>query len=632
MKRRAFLLAMMLCLIPIALIMMITLSGQLMQESGMTIMAQRRAKAFYLAQAGLTAGFQLFSANNFQGRTFESDGVTATLTSSPDFLRLYGLTGLTYSGGWYTWKWNPGDPEMDSYTRSGAPETYRFKVYLPTGTSWKIEVEAVVDGQISRQEMGGSLESPYNYTVFDNGDCNDFTKAEDYAVQGSVYANGDLYLRPWATPGMSVGPFVIVKPTVGKLDFDVDSITAAGKILRSRDALGEADPGVGGDVTISSTANTLAPTLMEGKKQGFVGPGNAYDSENPNWRSTALSKYKNTVTDGELGAKKKALPGRGVFLPGGYLDGKADLHVDSSTSAAWCSDKTFYNQAENRSVTVKEIDVSQALGALPPGGGLIYSKVPVRLVNAAKVDKKFSLASCATVYTKGDFNKDFPDAAAFASGVKQSKPASIMTTDRVYALSDSFNDAASATYYDPANPANLLAPKYASDAPHYAGDPADRIELNAAIVDGRATRDTRVWVDSASDPTFPQTPNPFKVSTYFYFPTPSDNTGTRLVPDTQDSHPGLKIAYPNGDDYLENLQKIKFNYRGPHVHTRHAKMAKWDNSDSAADPTITPWIVKSSYIPADRRDYQADPNLALPGNAPPIPIWSCRKLLWKVLQ
>ncbi|CAN0426936.1 unnamed protein product, partial [Phaeothamnion confervicola] len=256
----------------------------------------------------------------------------------------------------------------------------------------------------------------------------------DESISGTIYSRGDLF---------------IVKPTNGILNLDVSSLTSAGRIVRYQDALGEPDPG--GTVTISSSTNGLAPTVMNGTTQGRTGQGQAYDSYNGQWRpapsntNDVVTRFQGNVLDSEVGVTKRELPSGQILQPGGYYDTRASAHIDSSTTSTtypWISDKSFYNQAEDRTVHVKEIDVSVMIQSGNfPANGVIYSQVPVRLVNAAKLNQDLTVASSATIYTKGDFNKDNPD----GSGPNQSHAAALMTSDRVYNLTDDFSDSGSAT-------------------------------------------------------------------------------------------------------------------------------------------------------------------------------------------
>jgi len=621
MSKKAFLLATMLTMIPVALILMFTLSATLISQSGMTMLAMRKNKSFYLGQAGLATAFQVFGLNNNSGHTHESDGVTI----STDVLQPYGTTDLTLDNGWYRWQWNPGDPPSRSYTRSGRAETYRFKVWLPTPTSWKIQCEATVDNVVSLQEIGGNLTLIYDYMVFDNGDTSDFSRAEQHAVTGKIHANGNLYLRPWSTEGfyidipiLGIHRKILEKVDPANLDIDATEISSAKRIVRFQDNLGNPDPG--GNIHISNSALGLGPTLMEGKDQGANGQGNAFDSYHPNWRSTAVSKYQGTVTDSELGAKKQNMPQRGALEPNGYYDQRAGLHIDSGYSAAGVSEKTFYNQSENREVTVKELDIAAMKAANTlPANGIIYSEVPVRLVNAQVLPGKLTVASQATIYTKGDFNKDNPD----GTGPGQHQAASLLTSDRIYPLTSSFSDSQSYHYPDPGTVIGPGPPE-AHDPPLYPGDDPDVLELNAARMDGVPSADERAWVNEPG--------NPYFVPGEFTHPLTGHKMGVKEISNSADpTHPGMKVAYPDGDDLLENLQQVTMKFRGTISHTRTAKMAKFDNSD-ANTPGITPWVVKSSYIPPKKRSFEQDPLLASPTNGPPLQPRAARKLFWHEIR
>ncbi len=441
--RRAFVLATMLALIPIALIIMGTLTTQLFRESGMTISTQRKTKAFYLAQSGLTAAYTLYSWNVYRGHTHESDGATPTVNApGNDFLQAFGFPGHSLdSDGYYRWEWNPGQPMNQSFFRSHSQEMYRFKVYQPTASTFVLYCEAQVDGQLSRQQIGGVLDNPFGYVTFDNGDSNDYTLAENIDLNGKLHANGDLFIRPMKTdgyeillnlPNLSVGQKLAILTAdpalasklsalpnpyslklVNQADplykFDVDSLTSAGKIYRHKDIHGEPDPG--GTLRIASASAGLPFTDVPGGVKGV-----AFDSDNPNWRpgqpnpsqTDAVARFKGVVSDHTLGGKKRDISFSKAFEAGGYYETQAQLKISSSTpNSAWAAPLKFYNQNENREVIGKEINVSSLLASGDfPANGIIYSDVPVRLVGAASITKKLTIASSSTIYTKGDFNKD----------------------------------------------------------------------------------------------------------------------------------------------------------------------------------------------------------------------------------
>lgn len=638
MKRRGFLLAMALLILPIAALMIFSVSRLVLTEAGMSSQAQKKMRAFYVCQAGMAAAYHAFGANNYNAVTHDTDGSSIIPSGDPKLLDPYNEPFLSrQADGWFHWQWNPGDPPASSFTQSGQGEEYRFQIYFPDPGHWRIVCEGRVGAVVSRQEQWGQLRSAYEFVDFDNGDTSDFNMAEVHQVIGPIHSNGNMYLRPWTTGGFSLGPLVLVHPvTPAQLNIQSNSVTSAGKIIRYEDAWQRQDPGGTVSITKGSSAGPLV--IMEGRDQGAVGAGNAYDSDHPQWKdptSGAIPKWGGTVADGQLGVKKLSVPLRDALLPGGYYDRKSSTPpnikiVPSDADNAWMHSKTFYNQAEDRQVTVKEIDVAamQAAGAYP-ANGIIYSTAPLRIVNAAKLPAPITISSDQTIYTKSDFNMDNPD----GTGIGQKVSASLVTSDRVYNLTSSFDDTESYTFRNPV----LDPPAEASDAARYAGDPDNVVEVNAAIVDGQPTTNVRAWDNTPG--------NPYRVAGTYVNPLTGEDTGAKAV--TTQSILGitapLKIAYPNSMGYLENLQACRVVQNGSIVHLRTAKMAQYDNSDAdptspTYDPTVMPWLTKSYYIPPYvdpssgliTRKQIHDPMLVT--SPPPLTPFTSRKLLWRVLN
>ena len=239
-------------------------------------------------------------------------------------------------------------------------------------------------------------------------------------------------------------------------------------------------------------------------------------------------------------------------------------------------------------------------------------------------EEKFTFASTATIYTKGDFNVDDPSGAGPAQSV------ALMTTDRVYHVTQGFNDNKSAIYPypDPAaaqaviNSGNLGAMMQLNSALPLmdpAQDSGNVLEVNAAVVDGAPANDVLAWNPKSS---VNQGQNVKRSD--------GTDTGVRHVAVPSDpSH--IHFAYPTGGDYLENLQNLTIKSKGPRVHMQTAKMAAMDNTNLAANPKLTPWIFQTCFLPAKQRVFEADPKLALPNTEPPGSIRACRQLFWKVL-
>lgn len=635
MKKRAFLLATTLVMIPVALLLTFTIVRSTLLGAGWSRQEQLRSQTFYLAESGLEVAFHCFASDNFISTTHEPDG-SARSSSDIDLLTSAGVPGLALDGdGWYRWEWNPGDNPADSFTRSGRAESYRFQVLFPDSLpagNYRIVCEATVGNRTAAQQLEGYVDNVFNHVMFDNGELSDFTNSSGQSFVGSIHANGNIYLRPYKTDGLSTLQTVF-DDTDPIVQVFTDSMTAGGNIIRHEDVMGIPDDG--GSVRVTNSI-TGASALMEGYDQGASGAGNAYDSLHPDWTDPgpngAVDRWDTAVADRKLGAETKQVPSRKTFAPGGFYDLRADTHVNASTSTPWAQDVSFYNEAEERLITVKEIDLwAMATAGAWPNNGLLYSEVPVRLVNGARLAGPLTVTTNASVYVKGDFNKEYPDQSSFDTNTDQSQPAAIMTTDRVYRLTSSFQDKPGPDYpglldFILGNP----MPK-ASDAQLYTDDPENVLEINAGLVDGVPTVESRSWIDDPS--------NTFFVPGYGISVSPfiSLNRKVKQIPDGST----IKVSFAQAGPYLENLQEVKVTGKGANAHLRIAEMARFDNSDASND--VTPWVVKSFYMPpdddidgdgvvdGDGETFNFDPRLAAPQGAmssAPFAPRAARKVRW----
>lgn len=619
-NNKGMILVLILMFVPIALILVITIFRSITTGSGFAMQSHHKAKAFYLSESGLNIAYRMLQAENFATDTHLPDG-TPRSSSDPELLSdITGNMNLTRdSQGWYSWKWNPGDPVADSYTRSGREEEFRFKVTRPTPRTFLIECEGVVGRLIENQKLEGEITPMLNYVIFDNGDLSDFTKSYDYTVTGDIHANGDLFLRPFETDGLEAKGFllellgfkdVFKKTRNPKANLRVNSLSAGGQVIRHKDPWGHPDDG--GTVSIENVA-TGQRSVVQGHSQGWSGPGRAFDSLHPTWDAPAsnpggaLGRWDGAVVDRTLGGKTKAAPIKESFEPGGYYHTRAALKVDRSSSQPWLKDVTFYNESEGRLIHAKELDVAamNSAGAWP-GNGLIHADAPVRIVNGYELPGPLTIASSSTVYIKGDFNKKFPNAGAKAAGIPQHKPAAIMTTDRVYRLSSSYKDTMSSDH--PTVMSMLKDPRFASDAPSYAGDDHNVLEANGAFIDGTPGTDARSWINEPDNPYYIKK-NGVTVMGKKY---------RRKVKQVPAGSSYLKVSYAQAEPLLENLQKVRLEGTGSLGHLRLAEMAKYNNSD--ASDTVTPWIEHTAYVPPRQTiggkpgmSFDYDPALVAPG-------------------
>ncbi|MFA5505644.1 MAG: pilus assembly PilX N-terminal domain-containing protein [Vulcanimicrobiota bacterium] len=601
MKNRGTILALTLMFVPLALILAITVAHSITFGSGYALQSQQRAKAFYLAESGINIAYRLMQADNFSSDTHGSDGA-ARDDADPKLLIDTGDSfGLERdSEGWYVWEWEPGDPWEDSYTFSGVTERFRFQIVRPSAGTFEITCQARVGRLNETHVLEGEISSMQDLVMYDNGDLADFTGSYNQSFSGDIHANGDVYLRPFETPGL-LGAFeTTTNPT---LVLTTNSLTSGGKIIRHVDPWGHADDGGTVEIVNTSTGDSA---LLEGYEQGFVGPGNAYDSLHSDWGeaetnpNSAHSRWKGAVADRSMGAQTKSTVLRETFLPGGYYSRHAGLTIDSSTTAPWVEEVEFYNESEERLVKVKEIDVA-ALGASGawPDNGLLYSEGPIRLVNAAEFASDLTVASASTVYLKGDFNKKFPTEASAQAGVPVHKKVSVATPDRIYSLTSSFEDK---TVSDPTSLLELIAGDgKASDPPLHALDENNVLEMNGAFVDGVPTTDARSWIDHPDNP--------------HYVPVNGVLGIERKVKQVSFQGGVLKIAYAQSSSYLENLQTVRIVGTGSFGHMRNAKMADFENDE--ASETVTPWLEHTYYVPPRQNvdgkpgmEFEYDPHLA----------------------
>ncbi len=352
MRGRGFILAVILMSVPAVLLVMASLLGLMRAEATLSEWRQTQLQSLYLAQAGESVALLGLTRCNFSRATHLASGASVGPAE-----RL----GLDYPGlvvapdGWYVW-------EGRGLGQDGVDQSFRLQVVFPTAGEWLITVEGAHGAGHRTLRVRGRLEGVFGYALFDAGDLSEFVRGADQTVTGAVHANGNLFLRP----------------TSSTLTLLSDAVTSAGNIVRSRDAWGRADEG--GTVRISVGSSTGALATMAGGANGT-----AFDSQHANW-PTALTRWQGVVKDTALGAATRTPLGIESIQPGGYYDQHADRRVDGNTTTAWCHSRTFYNQAEGRWVQVQEIDLA-ALSAAGqyPANGLLYSSVPVRLVNGNRL-------------------------------------------------------------------------------------------------------------------------------------------------------------------------------------------------------------------------------------------------------
>lgn len=553
----------------------LTLAGT---EGNIATNQQKGTQALYVAESGAHAAYREFAASNFRGKTHDGDGSIATagvlqpLSFAGSLVRDdVGMDGLNdeRDDGWFVWEWNPGDPG-ESITGSGLPESFRFAIRPASPAvdeaNFVIDVIGTVGSFSRRLQLLGYTEPAFTYALFSDGSIGEFSRAENQMITGKIHANGDVYFRPWGVD----------------LALDTPSFTATGRMIRTRDAWGNTAYS-GNTVRIRNRSGTWV-AMAPGR------PGDAMDSQNAAWDNDdpadgvdgALELWDGIVRDGSLGAVQVDAPPVHTMEPRGYYDENSSLRIlggDRQEDATGTpvhaalggivTEHTFFNPNLQQDVTVQEIDVAalSASGFWPPNG-LIYSEVPIRLVNAQELRDDLTIVSNAAIYTKGNFNSVNKRAAA------------LMTTARIWHVSDAWRDD---TAYTQGNRNGRQAQNGTTT-------------INAAMLDGQPTINEGPWADL-------------------------DGDGNR-------DNPGLGDAFPNNDNLLEYWGGSRTLYkRGSIVHMQFANMTeRVDNS--TLDPDEVAWQIHAGYWPP-RRDYGYDPSLAGLSGQPPFAPLVSKLYLWQ---
>lgn len=290
-----------------------------------------------------------------------------------------------------------------------------------------------------------------------------------------------------------------------------------------------------------------------------------------------------------LGGAYEKPPALESKAEGGYYNQQAGLVITSTTpSGSGINNRTFYNNAEERREHVKELDMSVL--DYPPNG-LIYANTPIRLINAHKLKAPLMIVSNSNIYTIGDVNKEFGDKEAFDSGTSTKQPLALMSTQRIYHLS--------ASWQDNQNQNRTTSLNQAAKPPLYAGDTANVVEINAALLDGSILVDEINFVKQHGGQS-----NPFYTETH--------SSGVN--------------AWPNSDDLLERWGNgVTLKKRGSIIHLENPNMAEFDNSD--AGPRVTAWVRRTHYSPP-HRDYGYDPMFSDPTRLPPFSPLVSRQNYW----
>ncbi len=519
-------------------------------------------QAMNMAEIGAKVAYREFINTGFLKTTHIEGGTDMQTTDNflPTSLQNYTLISSGPHRGWYQWEWDRNkayNPLWDT----DRPHGFRFRVFYISGFAFVIESEGWYGDNPNhpirrRIRAKGEIETMFQFSYFASRDLGEFVRGASQEIRGKVHANGNMYVRP----------------TGSDLRVNTSSFTATGTIIRSRDAWGRPDESGRCLITKTAEGSGTWVEMQPGSPRGSEGV--AFDSFHPNWNDKTLGAkalWGGVVRDK---VPYKSPPPVQNLDSGQYYDTEADLHITATThsSKSWATQRTFWNYNEQRNVTVEDIDVEAMITAGDwPSNGLIYCSTPVRLSNADSLANKLMVASSQTIYTKGDFN------------TKNKKGASLMTKQRIYHLSDVYNDAMSTTSRDRA---------------------AVTTTINAALVDGAPTVDEYNWVDRDDDHRY-------------------DFNGGKIYDDWDNktasgfNNPSSSNdPWANCDDLLEDWSGKTLTKLGSTVHLNGGVMTpNLDNSGLQLDEIA--WVRRTGYKPPVRV-YLYDPDLATASGQPPF--------------
>ena len=520
-------------------------------------------QAMNMAEIGAKVAYREFINSGFL-RTTHRLGGTDVQTATDSLLQtsLANYTQETSGdyAGWYTWEWD----ENKSYNPlwdTDRPHGFRFRVYYVSGFAFVIESEGWygdnADNPIERRiRAKGEIETMFQFSYFASRDLGEFTRGASQEIHGKVHANGNMYIRPDGAD----------------LKVNTSAVTATGSIIRSRDAWGRPDASGRCLITKNEENSGIWVEMDPGSPRGSEGV--AFDSYHADWNSKTLGAkalWGGVVRDK---VPYKSPPPIENLDTGGYYDANAAVHITNTTHAseAWASHVTFWNWNEQRNVSVEDIDIEAMIADGDwPSNGLIYCNTPVRLSNADSLGGKLMVASCRTIYTRGNFNTN------------NKQGASLMTMQRIYHLSGVWSDI------------------YSTSSKTRA---ASSTTINAALVDGAPTVDEYNWVDRNED-------HRYDYNSALIYDDWDNKTASGFNNPANSSDP-----WANCDDLLEAWSGQTLTKFGSTVHLNGGEMA--DNLDNSgiSDDQIA-WVRKLGYS-APTRVYSYDPDLATSTGQPPF--------------
>jgi hypothetical protein len=273
----------------------------------------------------------------------------------------------------------------------------------------------------------------FQHAVFYNDDL-EVLPGANMTLSGRIHSNKDIYMD--AESGKTL--------TVDSL-----SLHSAGSIYNQRKDSGDE---LDGEVAIR--VNKTGSPKYEDMDN--------LDSDNPDWTSESIDRWKGTVQSAVHGVTKLTAPSVASIQPDGYYASNAEVVIENGSitkggvhltegvdypTGAITTNTSLYNNREGKYIKTTDIDLKLLAGGkigtktYPnnlPANGLLYAtrndagsyEPGVRLVNATEISRNggLTVVSNDPVYVQGNFN------------TTNEKPAAVIC-DSLNLLSNNWSDA-----------------------------------------------------------------------------------------------------------------------------------------------------------------------------------------------
>ncbi len=314
--------------------------------------------------------------------------------------------------GYYTWRWSK-DSSFSNFTGSGESEELRMRVFFPTAlnpmgvgnSKNKLFLQSEVHTKLDQAEAHAVLSTEVWRlrsdfivgTIVSDGWANINAKT-------NLYVDGDVYFAP----GGSSQNYYQNQYS------DLPLVNVTGKIIRSR---------AGSQGPASPTANIWFDKDPDTSYANYVemelGSPYSDDSENPSWKSLAISQWAGMVIDGSTGAYKLLAPklGSADFYKkmAQCCNGIAENLSSGVVKTVFplinqCLAKQYPLRQVSSSLGSKEyvykdqVTILNMASVVIPSTGVIYCDRSLVLTSASTIQNHCTIIVNGNIYLHGNFN------------------------------------------------------------------------------------------------------------------------------------------------------------------------------------------------------------------------------------